>query len=85
MKMKCGEHWHDASPTALLLFVEAMMEGDTVKINGGGITFQCVLTAITEERITSLKRRYKGNRIIVDGEIYDVMRKGKGDGESRVA
>lgn len=83
MKMRCGDHWHDASPTALLLFCEAMMEGDTVRVTGGtGVTFMCVTTAITAERVASLKKRYKGNIISVDGEIIDVVRSRRTDEET---
>lgn len=64
MRIKCGDHWHQASPTALAIIIEAFQDGD--------LTFtkssmpRCVRFAFTAERLTRFKRLYKGNDIIFD-------------------
>lgn len=62
----CGKY-HDMTPTALMVVIQAFQEGDLQKIEGRkGIMALCMLQALTEERVTAMQFRYPGRRISVE-------------------
>lgn len=81
MKVECLNHWHEVSPTGLLLVVQAFQQGDlhTLKSSypfpkgpvGVGryaiVEPLCILNAFSDERVKDFQSRYHGHTISVDG------------------
>lgn len=114
MKLECGKHWHEVSPTGLLLIVQAFQQGDLHRVRlvarkdllgvvppdrrketgvwtaptappGHGLASdtaitveaQCILEALTIERVEDFLSRYHGHTIQVDGTTYERTGNGK--------
>lgn len=61
----CGD-WHEASPTALALIVQAYQDGDMQRVKGKeGVYSRCMEEAFTEARVAVISRRYPGNTIML--------------------
>jgi len=71
MKLLCVcKKWHDVSPTAMAVVIEAFIDGDLQTVDmpkEGGIKAICMLNAFTEERMVEFRRRYQKNAMKVNG------------------
>jgi hypothetical protein len=70
MIVACGEHWHNISPTGLVVVVEAFMAGELHAMTSAGVGVLCLARAFTVTRVVSVGRRYKGNVIRCDDTEY---------------
>lgn len=71
MKVRCAfdDQWHNLSPTALAIVVEAFQEGELQRIHKPfTISTVCILEALTEERLEAFGRRYPGHTITATTE-----------------
>jgi hypothetical protein len=68
----CGQ-WHDLSQTAIVVVVDAYQAGDLTRIAHPWpleVTSDCMLKAFDDaERINKIKQRYRGNQILIDGQL----------------
>lgn len=73
VKIYCANsnEWHDLSPTAMAIIIEAFQEGDLQRVNTiPGVTGRmatitvtpsCLLEALSDERLEKFRTRYPGN------------------------
>ncbi len=86
MRVRCGtgegEHWHDISPTGMVVVLEAIREGDLLTVSTTGVSIKCYKEAFTVGRVGSARVRYGPKNVIkLDGDIYDIgASKGKNIG-----
>lgn len=79
MKIRCVDHWHQASATAMAIVIDAYQEGDLTSTRTH--TVRCMRYAFTTERVRKFMRLYKGNDIIFDWRNYGSQRARQKDGE----
>lgn len=58
----CGE-WHDVSPTALLVVVQAFVDGDMQRVTKKGVLPACMAEAFTDDRVKAFTAKYRQNKI----------------------
>lgn len=66
MRIRCEDHWHHLSPTAMAIVIEALQEGELIGSKSGKV--QCISYAFTPDRVRKFYRLYKGNIITFEGE-----------------
>lgn len=69
MRIRCGDHWHHLSPTAMAIVIEGFQEGDLISTRTHAP--RCLRYAFTEERVKQFQRTYKGNNISFDWETLN--------------
>lgn len=70
MEIPCSSgHWHDLTPTAMAVVIQAFQDGDMQTIGkGGNLTPLCLLDAFSDkERVKNAMRQHKNSTIVVDG------------------
>lgn len=79
MRVRCGgqssgpeAHWHEVTPTGLVLILDAVREGDLLRVTSDGVSVDCYRLAFTVERVASTVVRYPSRRIGFDGVAYAV-------------
>ena len=77
MKVRCSGpgpevHWHEVTPTGLVLILDAVRDGDLLRVSAEGVSVDCYKWAFTQERVASTVVRYPSRRIGFDGIAYAV-------------
>lgn len=67
MRIKCGDHWHQVSPTGMAIIIRAYQDGDLTSTRTHST--RCVRFAFTTERVAEFMRLYKGNNILFDWKV----------------